>query len=183
MAEYYLVAQLPSLDGIGENTPLPITQERFLELCGRHLGKKALKEIENITLAPKMDFEKSDSKLIQAWNDGERNLRLALAKARAEKLNRSFDLKNYYVPRHLETISNTALGMDNPLEAEIYLLNYRLGFLETLRPMDSFSEEFVFYYAIKLKLISRIRQFDKALGEAEYKRIYNSILKGKSEAC
>ena len=29
MAAYYLVAQLPSLDGLGERAPLPITEERF----------------------------------------------------------------------------------------------------------------------------------------------------------
>ena len=41
MAEYYFMSQLPSLDGIGEQVPLPITEERFLELCHRFLGKKA----------------------------------------------------------------------------------------------------------------------------------------------
>ena len=40
MAEYYLISQLPSLDGISENTPLPITEERFTELCNRFLGEK-----------------------------------------------------------------------------------------------------------------------------------------------
>ncbi len=29
MAEYYLISQLPSLDGISENTPIPITEEQF----------------------------------------------------------------------------------------------------------------------------------------------------------
>ena len=38
MAEYYLMSQLPSLDGVGENTPLPITEERFSELCHRFLS-------------------------------------------------------------------------------------------------------------------------------------------------
>ena len=32
MAEYYLISQLPSLDAIGENSPIPITQEQFLIL-------------------------------------------------------------------------------------------------------------------------------------------------------
>jgi len=69
--------------------------------------------------------------------------------------------------------------IENPLEAENFLLRYRLNFLETLRPMDSFSEDYIFYYALKLKLILRIRQFDVALGEATYKDIYNSILNGE----
>lgn len=40
MAEYYLISQLPSLDGIHDNAPLPITEERFTELCDRFLKKR-----------------------------------------------------------------------------------------------------------------------------------------------
>ena len=88
MAEYYLISQLPSLDGISESTPLPITQERFTELCQRFLGKKAQREFEKLTLAPTRNPEKSSSALIEEWNEGESKLRLALAKLRADKLNK-----------------------------------------------------------------------------------------------
>lgn len=50
MAEYYLIAQLPSLDGLGDNMPIPITEERFLELCSRFLGKKAQKSLTEYLL-------------------------------------------------------------------------------------------------------------------------------------
>ena len=46
MAEYYLISQLPSLDAISDGIQIPITEERFLELCSHHLGKKTLSEIE-----------------------------------------------------------------------------------------------------------------------------------------
>lgn len=176
MSEYYLVSQLPSLDAISENMPIPITEERFFELCGRFLGKKALSEIENLTLVPPINADKSNSTLIETWNTGERNLRLVLCKARAEKMNKSFDLQNKSLPTELYKIANTAVEIENPLEAENFLLHYRLNFLETLRPMDTFSEDYVFYYGLKLKLILRIRQFDVKLGETTYKNIYNSIL-------
>ncbi|MBE6749818.1 MAG: DUF2764 family protein [Ruminococcaceae bacterium] len=179
MAEYYLISQLPSLDGISENTPIPITEEALLELCSRFLGKKALSELENLTLVPQIDSAKSNSSLIEAWNTGERELRLALGKARAERMNKPFDLQNKNLPTELIKTANTAVEIENPLEAENFLLRYRLNFLETLRPMDSFSEDYIFYYALKLKLILRIRQFDVALGEATYKDIYNSILNGE----
>lgn len=178
MAEYYLISQLPSLDGISENTPMPITEERFLELCGRLLGKKTFGEIEKLTLVPQINFEKSSSALIEAWNTGERDLRLALAKIRAEKMHKSFDLQNKTLSNELYKVASMAVEIENPLEAENFLLHYRLSFLETLRPMDTFSEDFVFYYGLKLKLILRIRQFDANLGEATYKNIYNSILNG-----
>lgn len=176
MAEYYLISQLPSLDGIGENSPVPITEERFMELCEGSLKKKALSELKNIKLIPTIDAEKSHSSLVENWNNGERNLRFALAKIRAERMNKSFDLGNKYLPAELFKVAGDVMEIKNPLEAEKFLLQYRLRFLETIRPMDNFSEDFIFYYGLKLKLILRIRQFDTQVGEATYKNIYNSIL-------
>lgn len=178
MAEYYLISQLPSLDAIGENSSIPITQEQFLELCNRFLNKKAVKEIENLTLAPSLEQEKTSSKLIDDWNSGEKKLRLALAKARAEKMNKIFDVKDDTVSVEIAKTVNSALEIGNPLEAERFLLHYRLSYLEALRPIDIFSREYIFYYALKLKLILRIREFDTVIGESTYKNIYNSILNG-----
>lgn len=178
MAEYYLISQLPSLDGIGENAPIPITEERFLELCNRFLGKKAQNEIKKLTLVPPLTPEKSSSTLIETWNEGERNLRIALGKVRAEKMKKPFDMGSSAVPIELIKAASAAVDMESPLEAEKFLSDYRLRFLETLRPMDTFSEDFVFYYGLKLKLMLRARQFDAKLGEATYRNIYNSILNG-----
>lgn len=180
MAEYYLISQLPSLDGMGENTPPPITEERFSELCRRFLGKRAQADFEKITLLPPRNAEKTGSALIDAWNNYEQNLRLALAKVRAEKLKKSFDAGNAILSPELLQTARTATQIESPMEAEKFLNNIRLEFLESLRPMDNFSEDFVFYYGIKLKLILRIRQFDEISGEAAYKNIYNSIINGES---
>lgn len=179
MAEIYFMSQLPSLDGVGENTALPITEERFLELCQRFLGKKAYGEIERLTIAPPRDCEKSASDLVEAWNKGERDLRFALAKIRADKMKKAFDSENKALPVELMKVARTAVEMESPLEAEKYLNRYRLELLETLRPMDSFSEDAVFYYGLKLKLLSRMKQFNADVGEAAYKNIYNSIMNGE----
>ncbi len=176
MAEYYLISQLPSLDGISESTPLSITSERFEELCERFLGKKALLEFKKLTLAPSKCPEKSSSPLVEGWNEGERNLRIALAKLRADKLNKHFDMDVQTISPELMQAARTAVEIESPMEAETFLNKYRLDFLETLRPMDSFSEEYVFYYGIKLMLIERIRKFDTKIGELAYKNIYSSIM-------
>ncbi|MBE6733653.1 MAG: DUF2764 family protein [Ruminococcaceae bacterium] len=178
MAEYYLVSQLPSLDAVGENTPLPITEERFLELCNQHLVKKAQKEIQQMTLVPPINLEVANSALINAWNESERNLRLALGKVRAEKMNKPFNVGNVILPVEYMRAASTAAEMENPMEAEEYLNRYRLSILEALRPMDIFSEEYILYYGIKLKLLLRKRLFDTQSGETAYKNIYNSILNG-----
>ncbi len=183
MAEYYLISQLPSLDGISDSTPLPITQQYFFELCSRFLNKEALDELESLTLVPPLLPQSCSSALIEAWNEGERDLRLALAGARAEKMGKLFDMHGTALPPELIRAAAAAVDTKDPLEAEKYLLQYRLRFLETLRPMDAFCKDYIFYYGLKLKLLLRIRQFDAKLGEEVYRNIYNSILNGdKSEA-
>ena len=39
-------------------------------------------------------------------------------------------------------------------------------------------KDFVCYYALKLKLLLRTRQFDSQLGETAYRNIYTSIING-----
>ncbi len=178
MSVYYLVSQLPTLDGIGENAPLPISEERFSELCSRFLGAKAQNAIKALTLSPPRNSEASFSPLIDAWNESERNLRFALGKVRAEKLKKSFDTENRILPIEHIKAANAALETENPMEAEKYLNHYRLEILEALKPLDNFSEDYVFYYGLKLKLLQRMKRFDREVGEKAYKSIYNSILNG-----
>lgn len=183
MAEYYLISQLPSLDGLNDSVPLPITEEYFIEMCEKLLKDKAIKELKNLTLIPPLIPEKSKSSLVMAWNNGERYLRLAIAKIRADKMGKAFDLQNEILPNEYLKIANNALEIDNPLEAEKFLMEYRLKFLESLRPMDSFSEEFIYYYYLRLKLLKRMRKFSVEEGKITYKNIYNSIINGnKTEA-
>lgn len=178
MAEYYLISQLPSLDGVGENTPLPITEERFLELCGNFLGKKAQQELRRVTLLPPKAPQKSSSPLVEAWNRGERELRLVLAQARAENLKKPFDEAVPSPSPALLQAVRAAVEEANPMEAEKILFRYRLTFLESLRPMDAFAQDYLFYYLLKLKLLLRIRQFDTDRGVTAYKNIYDSIMRG-----
>ena len=179
MAEYYFLSQLPSLDGVSENMALPITEERFYDVCNRILGKKAQEELSKISLVPSRVYEPSGSAVLTSWNMGEQNLRLALGKARAEKLGKQFDTGNRTFTADLMQTVRTAVEADSPLEAEKLLNRYRMDYLEAIRPMDAFSEEFVYYYCLKLKLILRMRQFDAESGKAAYRNIYDSIMSGK----
>lgn len=181
MAEYYLISQLPSLDGLSENMPVPITEERFYDVCNRILGEKAQKELSKVSLVPPRTYEHSSSKVMESWNIGEQNLRLALGKVRADKLNKQFDTENRTFTADLMQVVREAAESDSPLEAEILLNRYRLAFLESLRPMNVFSEDFVFYYCLKLKMILRMRQFSAESGKSAYRNIYDSIMSGESE--
>lgn len=183
MGQYYFIAQLPSLDGLSENAPLPISQQRFYELCAQYLGKKTRAALEKLTLLPEKNVQKTGSALLDAWNSGERALRLALARARAEKRSKPFSPVVESLPPEAVAAANAAVEMTSPLEAEAYLLKQRLRFLETLRPMDAFSEDYVLYFGLKLQLLTRAQAFDTTRGEAAYRSIYRSVLSGeRSEA-
>ena len=176
MAEYYLISQLPSLDALGVNAPLPITEERFAELCRTFLKERAQAVLERITLTPPKISESTGSPLIDSWNESERNLRFALGKIRAEKLKKPFDTENRVIPAEYIKAAEAAAGLESPMDAERALCEFRIELLENLRPMDNFSEEFIFYYGLKLKLLGRIRQFDAVAGKTAYGNIYNSII-------
>lgn len=180
MAEYYLISQLPSLDGASENEPLPISEEHFTELCDRFLCKKMQSVLRKLTLTPSKDRDElSGSAFIDRWNECERNLRFALGKVRAEKMKKNFDTENRSLPDEYIKVAKTAVEISNPMEAEKYLNNFRMRILEAIRPMDSFSDDYILYYGLKLKLLLRIRRFDMSVGEKAYKEIYNSIIKGE----
>ncbi len=181
MNQYYLIAQLPSLDCVNETTPLPITEERFYELCNRYLGKKALNALNKLTLAPTRQRQKAGFAMIDAWNDGERQLRLALACVRAKKMKKTFDAEENQFSEKLLQAAHTAVEMEDPMAAEKYLNSFRLEFLETLRPSDAFSENMLFYYGLKLKLHLRIRKFDESIGRNAYRNIYDSIMCGDEQ--
>ena len=178
MNQYYLIAQLPSLEIASETTALPITEERFYELCKSNLGKRAWKALSGLTLVPKRQNQKSGYSFIDKWNQWENDFRLALASVRAEKMNKPLEVEKGELSRELLKTVRQAVEMEDPLEAERYLTRVRLDFLETLRPKDAFSENMLFYYALKLKLILRIQQFDKSKGQNAYRKIYGSIMYG-----
>ena len=178
MNQYYLIAQLPSLEIAGETTALPITEELFFELCRSNLGKKTWNALSGLTLVPKRQNKRSGYPFIDRWNEWEIDLRLALAGARAEKMKKPYEGERKIFSDELLQTVHQAVEMEDPLEAERYLTRIRLDFLETLRPADSFSETMLFYYALKLKLILRLQRFDKSRGQSAYREIYSAIMHG-----
>ncbi len=176
MNQYYLMAQLPSLDNLSDTAPLPITEERFTELCHRFLGKRARAVLDALTTQPAREAQAVTSPLVAAWNAAERQLRLALGTVRAAKWEKPFDSGDEPLPETLLQAARTAVEIHDPMEAERFLNRLRLEQLEALRPADTFCEDAVFYYGLRLKLLLRIRQFDAAAGQQAYQTIYDSIL-------
>ncbi len=179
MSQYYLMSQLPSLDGINDASPIPITEKRFYELCHRFLGKKALNALDKLTLIPPRSHNKVGFKVIDSWNEWERNFRLALGSVRANRMQKKFDTGDDSVSIQLLQMVRTVVDIKDPMEAEKVINRFRMEFVESLRPADYFCDDAVFYYGLKLKLILRMRQFDEVKGKDAYRNIYDSILRGE----
>ncbi len=181
MSLYYLMSQLPSLDVIGDTVPLPITEERFLSLCESFAGKRAYKVLSELSLTPPRKRSSCGFKLVDDWYDCERKLRLSLGEIRAGKMKKEFENEDTDPAADITQAALTASLMTDPLEAERYLNGFRLGHLELMRPIDAFSDSALFYYAIKLKLLSRIKQFDTSTGQQIYQNIYASVVNGDGQ--
>lgn len=174
--QYYLIAQLPDISFLGENQVLPITEKYYRDLCARFLEKDKLHILENLFLEAPKSLESTGSQFLDRWYENERYLRYALAQIRAQKLKKDVGNIPVLCPADIMQTAKTAVGMDSPLSAEQFLYEYRLKVLDELKPIDLFSEDAVFAYGIRLMLIQRMKQFDKARGADSYHKIYDSIL-------
>ncbi len=173
---YYLVSQLPSLDGLDEGSALPIREAVFREVCSRFLEPGSMKILDSLSLVPSREQTKVNSELIEQWNRNERLLRLALGSVRAANMKKPFDAGDATWSADILQAARTAAGMKDPLAAEQYLNHYRMGVLDRLRPLDCFCEDAIYFYGLRLMLLERMQRFDKKKGIESYQRIYDSIL-------
>ncbi len=178
MSQYYLISQLPGLDGLDSRAALPISREEFLEVCSRFLNKKDMRILENLSLVPAREDQPSGSSLVDTFNRRERKLRIALGIARASKMKKTFHAEENGMDPETTQAAKNAVEAKDPLEAELYLNQNRLDYLNSLRPMDAFSEDAVYFYGLKLMLLERMQKFDKEKGIASYQKLYESILNG-----
>ena len=85
-AYYFLVSQLPSLGNIGEKSAMPLSESSFIELCSRYMTESEKKVLSTLSLVPPRDTVDTGSEFLNTWYQKERDLRLALAQIRAQKM-------------------------------------------------------------------------------------------------
>ena len=174
--QYYLMAQLPSFAVSDDATPLPVTEQYFLDLCSRFLDKKSMKILSSLSLEPPREAKTTGSAFVDRWYNQERNLRLALAQIRAERMKKNLGTVPVAFPPDIVQAARTATGMDSPLSAEQFLNEYRVRLVDNIAPSDGFSCDAVFMYGLKLKLDTRMKKFNKEAGKAAYRMLYDEIL-------
>lgn len=175
---YYLVSQLPNIPVSSDSkSNLPLNGDSFRELCSRFVNEKEKKVINELSLVPPKDKEcQTGSEFLDAWYEKERNLRIALASVRAQKLKKDAIPLPVSCTQDILQTARTATGTDSPLSAEQFLYDYRLKLLDEMRPSDNFSIDSVYAYGIRLLLAERMRKFDAENGRNSYHKIYDTIL-------
>ena len=164
-----------------------MTSMSFRDMALHSLNQIDAKDFEFCTLEPKTGQELSDAKVnsvfVKSWHEWEEVLRLNLAKSRSHKLKRenSDQWEAPELPADAAVAARTAVGMDSPLEAELFLDKARWNAIESYQGIDYFSEKMIFAYLLKLQLMERRQVFNAEEGFTEYKTLYASILENAGE--
>lgn len=118
MAYYYLVSQLPNISSAESKTNLPLTSEEFRELACRFISEDEKVIVNALSLVPSKELNSTGSAFLDTWYEKERNLRLALAQIRAQKMKKESVQLPAGMTADIISAARTAVGMDSPLSAE-----------------------------------------------------------------
>ena len=124
--------------------------------------------------------KRTTSELINRWREWERTLRLGLAKNRAIKLKRDKDGDKYgdapEYPGDASAAAKAAMSLESPMEAELFLDKARWDAIESFQGINTFSEDAMYAYLLKLLILERRAAFVTEEGFSEYKALYTAIL-------
>jgi hypothetical protein len=154
----------------------------FLELCREHLSRRHFELLRYCVCGMPEGAETfcaADSAFIDEWRKRERSLAFYMARLRASILKREGAPSAYEQAEwdpDAENMAKTAVSMDNPLEAELFLDKGRWNYIENLQKNTYFGVNAVYAYMLKLTLIERRAAFNTEEGFAEYKTLYDSIM-------
>lgn len=162
---YYLISSLPDLRTDGD---MPLTYAEFLDMCRSDVSEDKMQILENLTLSS------TKGPILKEWSEFYGNLTKELNSQRSARLGKqypvSFD-KDYT----LTQVAAAAIAAKNPLDAEKILLDCEFDNLDSLVGLHAFDDEYLFGYAIKLKLLERQSCFVKEKGQKEFKRLFDQV--------
>ncbi len=162
---YYLISSLPDLR---TDADMPMSYAEFLEMCRSHVSEDKYEILENLTLAS------TKGPLLKEWTKFYGDLTKEINSQRSQRLGKQYpplEDKDYSIAQ----VAAAALAAKNPLEAEKILLDCEFENLDSLVGLHAFDDEFLFGYAIKLKLLERQSCFVKEKGKTEFKRLFDQV--------
>lgn len=174
MSYYYFIASLPALTLA---SPPPWTLDRFLEEARRLLDPAVVAEIEAIV---EPGAARARSELAARWRAAETQLRNAIARSRAIRLEK--DPAPYQRPHegysvYIEHAVVEAYAKPNPLERELSLDRFRWSLLEEWAREEPFGVNALLAYALKLRLSERWGRFTDDEGRARLEETVEAVRK------
>ena len=189
---YYLGAQLPYLI-YGQNPPM--SSLTFKAMAWEQMSSSDAALLDFCTLDPDPPGDQpvsggtyaeapphTPSRFINQWREWERSLRLNLARLRGVKLRREGTGEAPEYPAEAVQTAKSAMAIDSPLEAELFLDKARWDAIESFQGMDVFSTNAIYAYLLKLLLMERRQAFRAEEGYDQYKGLYAAILGFEAEA-
>jgi hypothetical protein len=147
----------------------------FVELCKTKLSSADAKLLDWCVLDP-ADGGDVNVPFIDAWRSWERTLRLQLARFRKERLKREgAGIEPPEYPADAVSAAKAAVGIESPLEAELFLDEARWRAIEAFQGIDYFNANVIYAYLLKLRLLERKALFKAEEGFNEYKALYTAI--------
>ena len=166
MASYYnLIASLPDLRAEGD---LPITYEGFLKYCETNVSDEVYEMLEKLSLSS------TEGPLVEEWSRVYGMIQKEMNYQRSMNLGKSYP-SVYEKDSGVSQVVAAALSAKNPLEAERLLLDYEFDNLDLLVGHHVFDDHVLFGYAIKLKLLERLKSFEQEKGKAEFDALFEGI--------
>ena len=176
MSYYYFIASLPYVN-YGDKPPM--SSGEFEEQCKNFLTAGDLAHLRFCKYNPRLAIEtvkSTGSDFVDLLMLRERNLVLNLAFFRASKLNRASPGDPPHDMPRVEAVAKTAIEMENPFDAALFIDRARWGALDEVSSINYFGANTIFAYLLKLQLLERKQVFDTIKGTAAYHELYNTIL-------
>ncbi len=162
---YYLLSSLPDLSA---NEEMPITYDEFVLMCeGNVTGKK-------YELLKELSLDMTEGPVLSKWSEFFNNLTGEINSQRSAALGKSYQAEYDKDPVNT-MIAQAAIGAKTPLEGEKLLLEREFEALDDITCGHYYDDVCLFGYAIKLKLLERQSCFVKEKGQAEFKRLFDTV--------
>ncbi len=147
---------------------MPMSYGEFLDMCKSHVSEEKYRILENLTLAS------TKGPILKEWSQFYGNLTKELNSQRSQRLGKAYPAE-YDKEYSIAQVASAAIAAKNPLEAEKILLDCEFDNLDSLVGLHAFDDEYLFGYAIKLKLLERQSCFVKKKGQEEFKRLFDQV--------
>ena len=179
MNYYFLMASLPTL---ALDEPPPMSEAELKALCVEHLSARDYRALVALLSD---GAEATKNRFVRIWQDKETQLRNAMVRIRAARLQRDPELflrETAGSDLSCERAAEDAYSKKTPLDREMALDRFRWEQADALAGLDPFTANAVLGYGLKFKLSSRWARIDREQGESQVEALVKRPAQDQQES-